>query len=316
MQIVSNPYQKHSFGQNLTYKNTAEKARTTYIYGFNGKENDNEVIGDGNWQEYGARMYNPRLGRFPSIDPLTKSYPELTPYQFASNTPIWAIDLDGMEAYFTTDGKFDRWGEKKGKDAPVIMIQKAGDVEGVTLKNNSKDFEGKDITVKQFLKRAQRVWAEGGRTKNVADAYAHAQDNKREEAKGNELDNYQHMSSKDFDEKSKFPSYQDWNKARGNGYDNLKGLNDLTNAGVAISAISDLLQGKSKDPTNGATQWRGGKNAQDLVNKYAESGEEIPVGTLGVANKGYYIVNVTSIKTKSGYHTFFQFSKTKPEAKK
>lgn len=28
---------------------------------------------------------------------MTKSYPELTPYQFASNTPIWAIDLDGLE---------------------------------------------------------------------------------------------------------------------------------------------------------------------------------------------------------------------------
>jgi len=32
------------------------------------------------------------------VDPLTKSYPMLTPYQFASNTPIWAIDLDGLEA--------------------------------------------------------------------------------------------------------------------------------------------------------------------------------------------------------------------------
>ncbi|MCZ8023620.1 MAG: hypothetical protein O9294_17785 [Cytophagales bacterium] len=33
-----------------------------------------------------------------SVDPLTRSYPELTPYQFASNTPIQAIDLDGLEA--------------------------------------------------------------------------------------------------------------------------------------------------------------------------------------------------------------------------
>ena len=36
---------------------------------------------------------------FLSVDPLTKSYPMLTPYQFASNTPIQAIDLDGLEAY-------------------------------------------------------------------------------------------------------------------------------------------------------------------------------------------------------------------------
>lgn len=42
-----------------------------------------------------------RLGsRFISVDPITKKYPELTPYQFASNTPIQAIDLDGQEAFY------------------------------------------------------------------------------------------------------------------------------------------------------------------------------------------------------------------------
>lgn len=35
--------------------------------------------------------------KFLSVDPLSKKYPELTPYQFASNTPIQAIDLDGLE---------------------------------------------------------------------------------------------------------------------------------------------------------------------------------------------------------------------------
>jgi hypothetical protein len=43
------------------------------------------------------RIYDSRLGRFLSVDPLTKSYPWYTPYQFAGNTPIWAIDLDGKE---------------------------------------------------------------------------------------------------------------------------------------------------------------------------------------------------------------------------
>lgn len=36
---------------------------------------------------------------FLSVDPLTSSYPMLTPYQFAGNTPIRAIDLDGLEPY-------------------------------------------------------------------------------------------------------------------------------------------------------------------------------------------------------------------------
>ena len=70
-----------------------------YRYGFNGKENDNEVKGAGNQQDYGMRIYDPRLGRFLSVDPITAQYPELTPYQFASNTPIQAIDLDDLEAW-------------------------------------------------------------------------------------------------------------------------------------------------------------------------------------------------------------------------
>ena len=37
------------------------------------------------------------MGRLLSVDPLMKKYPELTPYQFASNSPISGIDLDGLE---------------------------------------------------------------------------------------------------------------------------------------------------------------------------------------------------------------------------
>jgi hypothetical protein len=62
------------------------------------------VKGAGNQQDYGMRIYDPRLGRFLSVDPLTKTYPMLTPYQFASNTPIAAIDLDGLEGVIPTYG--------------------------------------------------------------------------------------------------------------------------------------------------------------------------------------------------------------------
>lgn len=50
-------------------------------------------------QDYGFRLYNPAIGKFLSFDPLAPKYPELTPYQFASNTPIQAIDLDGLEMW-------------------------------------------------------------------------------------------------------------------------------------------------------------------------------------------------------------------------
>jgi RHS repeat-associated protein len=65
-----------------------------YRYGFNGKEKDTE----GPVQyDYGFRIYDPRLVRFKSLDPLQHKFPELTPYQFASNRPIDGIDLDGRE---------------------------------------------------------------------------------------------------------------------------------------------------------------------------------------------------------------------------
>jgi hypothetical protein len=46
------------------------------------------------------RAYDTRVARFFAVDPIAKDYPELTPYQFASNTPIQAVDLDGLEAAF------------------------------------------------------------------------------------------------------------------------------------------------------------------------------------------------------------------------
>jgi RHS repeat-associated protein len=100
----------------------------TYRYGFNGKENDKET----GWQDYGFRLYDKRICRFPSVDPLTAKYPELTPYQFASNTPIMAIDLDGLEAV-----KVD-----KSTQQLVIVNLGAGDPrnevvsEGKTLADN------------------------------------------------------------------------------------------------------------------------------------------------------------------------------------
>ncbi len=75
-----------------------------YRYGFNGKEKDDEVKGIGAQYDYGFRIYDPRIARFLSVDPLTKKYPELTPYQFASNTPIQGVDLDGLEVYYAADG--------------------------------------------------------------------------------------------------------------------------------------------------------------------------------------------------------------------
>lgn len=69
-----------------------------YRYGFNGKENDNNVKNaDGMQQDYGFRIYDPRAARFLTVDPLADDYPSWSPYPFAMNRPVDGIDLDGLE---------------------------------------------------------------------------------------------------------------------------------------------------------------------------------------------------------------------------
>jgi RHS repeat-associated protein len=52
-------------------------------YLYNGKElNDLEFSDDSglDWYSYGMREYDPQLGRFPQVDPLTDEFAALTPY--------------------------------------------------------------------------------------------------------------------------------------------------------------------------------------------------------------------------------------------
>lgn len=71
-------------------------------YGFNGKERDKDMNSLTAY-DYGFRIYNPAIGKFLSVDPLTKSYPWYSPYHFAGNQPIVAIDLDGAEPKWFQD---------------------------------------------------------------------------------------------------------------------------------------------------------------------------------------------------------------------
>lgn len=67
-----------------------------YRFGFNGKEKDTET----STQDYGLRIYNPALGKFLSVDPLTHEFPWNSTYAFAENDVIRAIDLEGAEKGF------------------------------------------------------------------------------------------------------------------------------------------------------------------------------------------------------------------------
>jgi len=84
----------HSFGMLMKERTFSSE---TYRYGFGGHEKVDEVSGEGNAVDFGARIYDGRLGRWMSVDPLQKKHCSFSPYNFCINNPILYVDPDGKE---------------------------------------------------------------------------------------------------------------------------------------------------------------------------------------------------------------------------
>jgi len=66
-------------------------------YKYNGKELDTER--GLNLYDYSARLMDPVLGRFSTVDPLCEKYPEISPYVYCHNNPVNIIDPEGLTDY-------------------------------------------------------------------------------------------------------------------------------------------------------------------------------------------------------------------------
>jgi RHS repeat-associated protein len=84
---------KHKGYNNVVSANSNSVASK---YRYNGKEIQDELGLD--WYDYGARNYQPDLGRWMNLDPLAIEFPKVSPYNYALNNPINFIDKDGEKA--------------------------------------------------------------------------------------------------------------------------------------------------------------------------------------------------------------------------
>jgi RHS repeat-associated protein len=73
---------------------------------YNGKELQDE-LGLNNY-DFGARNYDPAIGRWMNIDNMAERFHFSSPYAFCNNNPIIYVDLDGNEwFYHSSDGVSD-----------------------------------------------------------------------------------------------------------------------------------------------------------------------------------------------------------------
>jgi RHS repeat-associated protein len=121
-------------------------------YQNNGKEL--ESFGGLGWYDYGARFYDPSVGRLTSVDPLAEMYPGISPYAYVANNPIIFIDPDGMQI---GDGKdvFNKF--RDGVNDKISSLNSRA--ESLKSKAASALASGKDKKAARLTERAGKASA-------------------------------------------------------------------------------------------------------------------------------------------------------------
>ncbi|WP_254871777.1 RHS repeat-associated core domain-containing protein [Bacteroides acidifaciens] len=108
--------------------------RSVQPYKYNGKEL--ETAGGLNWYDYGARRYDPVLGRWNGVDPSCEKHYSWSPYTYCKNNPVLRVDPDGKDDYrineagklFRTPIKgstYDRLIYSRNKDISIVVNDKS-----------------------------------------------------------------------------------------------------------------------------------------------------------------------------------------------
>ncbi len=86
-------------------ENSPSYPKNKYLY--NGKEiQDDELNGKFfGMLDYGARMYDPQIGRFHTIDRFSEKFSSMTPYQYGANNPVLFIDVNGDSIWVNSGGQ-------------------------------------------------------------------------------------------------------------------------------------------------------------------------------------------------------------------
>ena len=108
-------------------------------YKYNGKELDRMHGLD--TYDYGARLYNPILGRWDRVDPLCEKYYAISPYAYCHNNPVIMVDPNGKHDYkLTQSGYIQRIRRTKSSFHTIFATNSNGTINKQTSINVSKSF--------------------------------------------------------------------------------------------------------------------------------------------------------------------------------
>jgi len=125
----------------MRHKGGGLRVNESCDYLYNGKELDTDF--GLNWYHYGARMYDPAIGRFTGVDPISDKFAHLSTFNYASNNPISNIDLWGLQGVSVVDRRNNSLSDGRTAQVPVITpsggsTQTVIGVEGTPQVQNTK----------------------------------------------------------------------------------------------------------------------------------------------------------------------------------